>query len=186
MYALIHPRSATPLTAIGAVALSVVVPWALSEPWWLESGVALVLAVAWLAAASDAETGRIPDRLVLVASVPTAFVLCVAVLSGRTDAVVGVAAGLTAFAGPLLVMHVVAPAAMGFGDVKLAAALGAAIGLVDPRSVVLALCVASAATALVALTRRRSSMAFGPGLVFGAAVSLVLFGLPAGGPVPWR
>ena len=187
MHALIHPRSATSVTAIGAVsvAFAAIVPWTLSESWWLEAGVALALAFAWLAAATDAETGRIPDRLVLLASVPTVAVMCLSVLSGHPDAVVRVVVGLIAFAAPLLVVHVVSPSALGFGDVKLAAALGAAIGLVDPRSAVLALCVASAATALVALARRRSAMAFGPGLVFGAAVSLVAFGASSGRPVPW-
>jgi leader peptidase (prepilin peptidase)/N-methyltransferase len=186
MYALTHPRSATPVTATFAVVIALVVLTVLSEPWLLEAGVALALGLACMAAASDARTGRIPDRLVLLASLPIGIVMCAAMVNGPTGAVRGAAIGMAAMAGPLLVVHVTSPRAMGFGDVKLAAVLGAAIGLVDPRAAVLALCAASAATALVAFGRRRAAMPFGPGLVLGAALALVSFDPAAGGLIPWR
>ncbi len=185
MYALIHPCSATSLTTGRAVAFAVIAPLILSEPWWLECSVALSLALAWWAAATDAETGRIPNRLVLLSSVPTGIVLGLGMLGGHAGAVNGAAFGLVAFAGPLLLVHVLSPYAMGFGDVKLAASLGAGVGLVDPRAGVLALCLASASTAVVAAARRRSTIPFGPGLVLGAALALVPYS-SAGGPVPWH
>lgn len=188
MQTLIHPRSATSLTwtAAGSIAVAVVVASALSGPWWLVAGVASALGVAWVAAAADAATGRIPDRVVLSVAAPTLAVVVVAVLSGGHRVAAGSALGLLLIAGPLLLVHLVSPASMGFGDVKLGAALGAVVGVVDPESAVLALCVASAVTVGAAIVGRRSSVPFGPGLVLGAACSLVVFGAAAGGPVPWR
>lgn len=187
MHVLIHPRSAISLPAVTAAALAVVLPWLLAEPWSLEYGVAVALAFAGWAAVTDAETGLIPDRLVLLAVVPSALVLGREVaVGGGASAAQGAAIGLLAFAGPLLVVHIASPGAMGFGDVKLAAALGAAIGLVDPRSAVLGLCIASAVALTTGVARRRSTVPFGPGLVLGATLSVVVFGSDVGGSLPWR
>jgi len=71
-------------------------------------------------------------------------------------------------------VHLVAPAAMGFGDVKLAVALGAGLGVLEPRLAVLALAIASGLTLLVAACSRRSAMPFAPGLVLGAAAAMAL------------
>ena len=77
-------------------------------------------------------------------------------------------AGVPVMALPLLVVHLVTPAAMGFGDVKLAVALGAGLGVLEPKLAVLALAVASGLTLLAAACTRRSAMPFAPGLVIGA------------------
>ena len=75
---------------------------------------------------------------------------------------------------------------MGFGDVKLGAALGAGLGLVDPRTSVLALCLGSIATAAVGVARRRVSMPVAPGLVLGAAMSVGLAAALEERAWPWR
>jgi leader peptidase (prepilin peptidase)/N-methyltransferase len=75
---------------------------------------------------------------------------------------------------PLLVLHLVTPAAMGFGDVKLAVALGAGLGVLEPKLAVLALAVASGLTLVAAAWARRAATAFAPGLVIGAAAALAL------------
>jgi leader peptidase (prepilin peptidase)/N-methyltransferase len=115
---------------------------------------------------------------------PVLLTLTVQAGRGDTGDIGGVLLGAAAFAGPLLIVHAANPGAMGFGDVKLAAVLGAALGLVDWRACLLALCLASAVTACVAIVRRRSSMPFAPGLVGGAALAL----LPTAteGLLPWR
>ena len=65
--------------------------------------------------------------------------------------------------GPLLLTHLVSPTGMGFGDVKAAAVLGAALGLIDPQVALLALVLGLASAAVWGLARRARSVAFGPG-----------------------
>lgn len=170
------PRRVTAVTVTIAIALVVAaVPWRLSEPWWLEAGLVAVLLVASVAAAVDVASERIPDRVVLASLVPTAVVLGVRLGSDAAAVTVtDVLFGAGAFALPLLVAHLAAPDALGFGDVKLAAALGAALGLVDWRHSVVALCIASGLTAVMAVVRRRSTMPFAPGLVVGSALVLII------------
>ena len=149
--------------------------------------VVVVVTIGAVAGLVDALSGRIPDRLVVLASTPTLTVLAWAAANGRGLGALGaVVLGALVFAFPLLIVHVVSPDALGFGDVKLAAVLGAALGLLDPRLGVLALCVAAALTAVVGLATRRDAVPLGPGLVLGAAVAIVTFGQLDQGVVTWR
>ena len=133
----------------------------------------------------DVSDGRIPDRLVLASIVPTLLVLVARAASGDLRvAGTAVLLGIVLFAGPLFVMHLAVPDALGFGDVKLAVSLGAVIGMVEWRYAVAALCIASGLTAATALVRRRSAMPLAPGLVTGAALVVLLPTLT--GSVPWR
>jgi leader peptidase (prepilin peptidase) / N-methyltransferase len=141
------------------------------------AGMMLVPAVA--AAATDWRTHRVPNLLVAVALVPA--LVAVLLVEGRMQLLASVALGVAVMTVPLLVLHLVAPAAMGFGDVKLAAALGAGLGVLDPTLGLPALAVAAGLTLLVAAWRRRPAMPFAPGLVTGAAVALALGALEA-----WR
>lgn len=86
--------------------------------------VGLGAAVAWLAALTvyDVRQRRLPNALTLPGAV---VVLVVAALAGRgTSALLG---GL-ALAGLYLLVHLITPAAMGAGDVKLALGVGALTG----------------------------------------------------------
>ena len=162
------------------VALGVIVsavPWRLSAPWWLEMALLAVLLVAGIAVIVDIAHRRIPDRVVLASLVPTLAVLLGRVVSdGGSAAVTDVLVGAAAFVLPMLAAHVISPSGLGFGDVKLGGALGAALGLVDWRCSIVALCIASGLAATVALVRRRSTTPFAPGLVAGTALALVVFG----------
>ena len=91
--------------------------------------------------------------------------------------VVRLAAGAILLGGPLLVVHLISPTAMGFGDVKAAFVLGAAVGLVDWRLGLTTLAVAAGLTAVVGLLRNAPAVPLGPGLVGAAALSLVAPGL---------
>jgi leader peptidase (prepilin peptidase)/N-methyltransferase len=148
--------------------------------------IAASLGVAAAAAAVDLRSGRLPDRIVALSAAPAVVAIAAAVIGGDgAGTVPAVLAGIVLFAGPLLAVHLVAPAAMGFGDVKQAAVLGAVLGLVDPRSTLVALCIATAGTAAVGLAARRPVMPLGPGLVAGAAGAFAVVEL--GGVVqPWR
>lgn len=132
--------------------------------------VAGTLAAGGVAALVDLRTRRLPNRLVLLG----AMAALAGVLVGAPSTAMSAAAGALGLAGPLLVAHLLAPAGVGFGDVKLAATLGLAVGTVDARLGVLALCVASGLTAVVGLVARRPALPFGPGLVLGAGAAVVL------------
>jgi leader peptidase (prepilin peptidase) / N-methyltransferase len=120
------------------------------------AGVAGASVLAWLTALSvfDIRERRLPNCLTLPGAV---VVLGVAAAAGRgVPAVLG-AVGL---AGLYLVVHLVAPAAMGAGDVKLAVGVGALTGAFGYDVWVLAAVGApllTATWALVALSRRSSS-----------------------------
>lgn len=136
--------------------------------------VAVVVALGTLAAAVDLRVGRIPNRLVALAGAAAiAGTAAEALASDPGRALAGPWLGSAAFAGPLLLAHLVSPRSIGFGDVKLAAVSGAALGLVDARLGLVALCVATGATAAVGLVRRRAQLPLGPGLVAGTALALV-------------
>ena len=129
------------------------------------------------AAIVDVEERRLPDVWVIAAlgALPVALALDLAFgASTHTDPTLGgILGGAAAMALPVLALHLVSPASMGFGDVKVAAVLGAAVGTVDWRLGALALCVAAASGAVAGLLARQRTIAFGPFLVFGAWLSLL-------------
>jgi leader peptidase (prepilin peptidase)/N-methyltransferase len=141
------------------------------------AAVPVLVAVAALTPAAcatvvDVRDRRLPDRLVALTTTPVLAASLMRASLGDHDTLVRATLGAVAFAVPLLVLHAISPAAMGFGDVKFAASLGAVLGLLDPRSVVVALIVASAGTAVVATVRGRAEIPFGPGLLVGTIAAL--------------
>lgn len=175
-------RVGAALTVLTCVVATAVVPGV---------GVVSSVSVAALvpAALVDLDERRLPNRLVAIAAALTAAVLALSVgvdLALGLDADVAgllgdVGIGIGLMAGPLLVMHLASPAAMGFGDVKAAAVLGSGLGTVDAQLPLVALLLASAATAAWGLATRRRSLPFGPGLVVGSAWTLALSGVVVGG-----
>ena len=139
--------------------------------------VAVAAALAWLTALTvyDIRERRLPNALTLPGAV---LVPAAAVLAGRgTAAVLG---GLL-LAALYLVVHLVAPAAMGAGDVKLAVGVGALAGAFGLDAWVLAAVGAPLLTAvwgLLVLPRRgaRATVPHGPSMCVAtiAAVALVI------------
>lgn len=164
-----RPRDRRPaaLVSVTMVAVAIAACAALA-------GTAVVVTAALLVGAAaaivDARSGRLPNRL--VALVAWAATAAAATAPSPSDAAIGAALGAACLAGPLLVVHLLAPPAMGFGDVKLAAALGAAIGPLDPLLGLVALCGATGTTAAVGVVTRRHALPLGPGLVAGAALAV--------------
>jgi leader peptidase (prepilin peptidase)/N-methyltransferase len=119
---------------------------------------------------------RLPNRMIVLAAlVLTGGIAGAAVgmLPSLDDGWIGdLVAGAGFLAGPLLALHLLSPASMGFGDVKLAVVLGAGIGIVHPQLALVALFIASGGTALVGVAARRRQIAFGPGLILGAAITI--------------
>jgi leader peptidase (prepilin peptidase)/N-methyltransferase len=125
---------------------------------WGASGAAAVpvrwlpvlLALGWLAVAAgtvDVLAGRLPDALTLPA-LPTALLLLVSV--GGDAVARGVAGAVVAVAAHAAV-HFVAPAAMGGGDVKLAAPLGAVSAAVSWEALALAGVLAALSSGVLAV-----------------------------------
>jgi len=129
-----------------------------------------------LLAAIDLDRRLIPDVIVLPA-LAAVLILQIAFYPEHTLEWVLAMIGAALF---LFIPMLISPAAMGMGDVKLAALLGAALG----KSVVAALFVgllAGGAYGLVVFAReglaaRRKAIAFGPFLAFGGLVILFFGG----------
>ncbi len=136
---------------------------------------AAVAVAAWLVALSvfDIRERRLPNRLTLPGA---AVVVGAATVSGH-----GVAAmlGALALSGIYAAVHLVAPASLGAGDVKLALGVGGLTGAFGPDVWVLAAVGASLLTgvaALCLLVRGGSSVPHGPSmcLAAGAAVAMAV------------
>ncbi len=157
---------------IGTIALAVAVVVG-AVPAAAAIGVALLIP----AAVVDVEQRRLPDAWVVAAMGGLITTLAVGaairgtnVTGAELNDVVG---GAITMAIPILTLHLVSPAAMGFGDVKASVVLGAAVGTIDWRLGAVALCVAAAVGATTGLVTRRRTIPFGPFLVFGAWLALL-------------
>ncbi len=138
------------------------------------SPVASVVTVGALlpAVVADIYTQRLPNALVGVAAITLTGALTIETIGGAEWPATSVAAGLAAATAPMLVLHLVSPGAMGFGDVKTAAVLGAAMGVADWRLALAMLALAAGGAVIVATIARLRSIPFGPPLVVAAAAVL--------------
>lgn len=131
--------------------------------------VGLVLAWLTLLSSYDIRQRRLPNWLTLPAAV---VVPVAAVVVGRGTAALAGAAALTAV---YLVVHLVAPAALGAGDVKLAAGLGAMTGAFGAEVWLLAAISAPLLTGLCGLivvtARRGGTVPHGPSMCLASAVA---------------
>jgi len=132
-----------------------------------------VCALAWCSALScyDIRHRRLPNWLTIPGAVA---ILAVAAWAGR-----GLPAlcGAIALAGLYLVVHLVAPAAMGAGDVKLAAGVGGLTGAFGYDVWVLAAIGAPLLTGAVALCvvrRAGTAVPHGPSMCLASALSCAL------------
>ena len=141
----------------------------------MASGLAITVLTA--AALTDIEEHRLPDRIVLVAATLLAAGLAVDAVRGSAIRADHIVIGTIALGGPPLLVHIVSPGSMGFGDVKTAAVLGAAVGAVHWQLALSALALAAGGTATVGIVTQRRMIAFGPGLVGAGALALIAHGI---------
>jgi leader peptidase (prepilin peptidase)/N-methyltransferase len=156
---------------IPAVALACAwLVWRLAaDPWpvvllWLP----LVPLLAGMSA-TDLQVRRLPDRRLIPSAAWTA--VCVGVLAWQQHSLVRLAPPAIAAvlcAVTFWALHIASRGELGFGDVKLAAILGAAVAAVAWQSVVWALLGACALSLVWAAVTRRRDIAFGPWLALGA------------------
>ena len=153
--------------------------------------VALVPVLALLAgvvamSAVDLVVMRIPTRFVYVtAAAVVAGLVLASVVEGPARRLTGAAVGAAAFGGFLLVLHLISPRSLGFGDVRLATLVGAVVGwcawqadhpvLAPVQAVLYAGLVAGlvgsvAGGVLLVVRRRDQPFPFGPALAAGGVV----------------
>ena len=149
---------------------------------------AFLVVMAGLVAISavDLERFIVPNRILY----PTLFVaapllVVAAAVDGDWDGVRTAAIGGALGWALLLVIHLVSPAGMGFGDVRLAGLIGMAVGWLSVGHLLVALflafllaAVGGVALIAVGLKGRKDKVPFGPFLAGGAVLALLL-----GGPI---
>lgn len=164
-------------TTVAGCAAVVAIACALGERVPLATG--LVLAALLPAALVDVIERRLPNRMIgSAAAIGLVAIAIERLVVGVDIDVPGAALGAIAMSGALLAMHLAMPASIGFGDVKLAAVAGAALGLVEPVAGLVALAIGSGLAAVVGVAGRRRTVALGPGLLAGAIATLVLLTTP--------
>jgi leader peptidase (prepilin peptidase)/N-methyltransferase len=138
-------------------------------------GVALgaVLAILVPAAVADLRRTTLPDRLVMRAGVTGVITGMICGVTHGWQPAGAAVGGAAALAAPVLALHAIDPDSMGFGDVKLAAALGIPIGLVEWRLAIVVLLVAAALGIAHAAGGRHRTVPFGAALVAATAVVVV-------------
>ena len=162
---------------IGAVLLTGLRPATLAFAW--AAGAAVVLG------AVDLATHRLPDRVTFPAYAVCAGALLVDAAVHRTwpALLTAVLAAVSSF-GLAALLSAIAPAAPGFGDVKLLGLLGLLLGWagwgVLLAGVFLGLLVGALVSVVLLATRRagwRTAIPFGPPLLIGAVLALAISGL---------
>lgn len=150
-----------------------------------------VLAVAYLGcfaffalrlSLSDAKEHRLPNRQVLGwALTSTPFLISFSILRADYQSLIFAIIGGLALGGGYLLLWLLGRGAMGMGDVKLAGVLGLNLGYFSLSALLLATIVAFVSASLVVLIgvvfRRltlKSLVPFGPFMILGAAVALVV------------
>ncbi|MGK5631489.1 prepilin peptidase [Streptomyces sp. URMC 123] len=135
----------------------------------------------------DAAVHRLPDVLTLPLAAGAAALLGAASALPRGGGTwPGALLGGLALAGCYLVLHLIHPAGLGFGDVKLALALGIALGWYGWPVLVVGTFAGFLLGALYGIglllarrAHRRTAVPFGPFMICGALGGLVLGGLSA-------
>jgi leader peptidase (prepilin peptidase) / N-methyltransferase len=138
--------------------------------------VAAVVTIAAMvpAAVVDLRERRLPNLLVAAAGCVFVATTCVGWATGAAVDVGSILVGSIVMTAPILLLHLAAPAAMGFGDVKAAIVLGAALGSVHWQLALAALTIAAGLGSLVGISTRARTIPFGPFLVVGSAVALIV------------
>jgi len=164
-----------------AVVLVGLVVWAFGFDWVLVSVVPFVVMLA-IMIVIDLRELRIPDKLTGPSAVAAAPLLALSLLSDWSDiSLLRALLGALAMGGFYLVLWLIYPPGMGFGDVKLAPTIGAQLAFFGwiplVRGVIAAYFVAGPVAILLLLfgkAKRKTGFPFGPFMAVGAVIALLL------------
>jgi leader peptidase (prepilin peptidase) / N-methyltransferase len=157
-----------------------------SAPALVVVGYLLLTAMLLTVSVIDIDCYRLPDRIVLPALAASVVLVVVESLrAGEAGRIQYAAAGAGVYFGFLLVVHLISPNGMGFGDVKLALVMGLYAGwlAVDLTGVLVLVLwcmlvgfVAGSLAGVVLLVRRGKSrhIPFGPFLALGCLTVVLL------------
>ena len=159
-----------------------------SAPVLLLVGYLFLATVLVTVSAIDIACFRLPDRIVLPSlAISLVIVVVESLRASHPRQILFALTGLGIYFGILLVFHLISPAGMGFGDVKLAAVMGLWLGWLAAGYatvfvlVLWALGIGAVAASVLGITliaiqgiNRRTPIPFGPYLAFGTLV-VVLF-----------
>ena len=131
-------------------------------------------AVVLLVAAIDLDRRIIPNAILLPAAIAAVVILALT----RPDDLPEHAVAALAAGGFLLAAALTSPAAMGMGDVKLAAVIGLYLGRSVAAAMLFALLAGTVAGAVIVARRgvregRKAALPFGPFLAVGALVGML-------------
>lgn len=150
--------------------------WRLHPAWAEFLPVMIVVTLLVIIALVDLTVRRIPNQLVLVLF----FWAVIQSLWTGHPSLTRLALGTLVGGGIFLLIAIAGRGALGMGDVKLAAALGAVLGYPAVINALFAGVIAGGVSALVLILMRRISrkdyMAYGPYLALGAILVLVQLG----------
>lgn len=171
-----------PVTEVVTALLFALTTASLGLTWTLPGYYVLITASAALTLTDLAEK-RLPNRIVFLADAAgAALLLAGALLDGDAAKLLGAGAGAVAYSGIMLVIHLIAPRGLGYGDVKLAVLLGMFLGYLSLWHVGLGFFLAylfgGVISVLLVVTRIRSmkdAIPFGPYMMVAAIVA-VLYG----------
>lgn len=120
----------------------------------------------------DLRHHRIRNQDLAALAAVTAAALAATAISGGAAVLVRAALGAVLMAVPLLAAWIARPARMGGGDVKLAALLGALLGLLDPR---LGVAAVGGALVVALVAARKGPAPLAPALVTAALFAAIVF-----------
>jgi len=154
--------------------------------WWIVVPYVVVFSVLLAVSVVDLRVYRIPDRIVFPALGASVVLFIGAAVAIEIDQIKYAVVGMLTFFLILFVFHVVYPAGMGFGDVKLALLMGLSLGWLASSAggaaylVMVALfigCIVGIVFGLaVRLARGRGgAFPFGPALAFGTVFVVLNF-----------
>jgi leader peptidase (prepilin peptidase) / N-methyltransferase len=144
--------------------------------WWVPTACVLLWVSVPLVAV-DVRHKRLPDALTLgVLPLLSAALAVAAVGGGGWPVVVRALVGATVFLAVHLLVAAFRPGSLGGGDVKLAAPVGAVLGVLGMEALLLALVLASVITLVLiaSVPRWRDGAPHGPGILGAACVLAVV------------
>ena len=173
------PAARTPAVELATALLFALVTLCLGGAWELPAFL-LLAGVGVLLAVVDLRHRLLPNRVLLPAFGVAALLLTVAAAAeGEWSRLARAGLGAVVLFAVFLVLALLAPSALGMGDVKLAALLGLYLGWLGWAAVALGAAAGFVVQAVVALTlltlRRvglRGELPFGPAMVAGALAAL--------------